>query len=370
MSAEEEVIRILKKNKVKLVATLPCEKVRYLLSLISKNFRHIPLSREEEGVGICAGAALAGARAAMLVQSSGVGNAINALCSLTKFYGLPLGLLVSWRGIYEEKVAAQIPMGRYLPNILDAAEIGHAQVLEREDIVLVNNELRKAYTNDEVRAALLSPKIWSGRILDALPRRRIRKISLPRARKMRRATLTRFEVLQAIAPYLDGKVVVCNLGYPSKELYAVKHQSSNFYMLGSMGMASPIGLGIALFTKKQVMVIDGDGSLLMNPSSLATIAQMNPKNLTIVAVDNGVHGSTGNQPTAANSCADLEFVARGFGIENSYKVYTKRDLVKIFDELDKGPNFIHALAKPYNEELPNVPLSAAEIKRNVMRFLS
>ena len=91
-----------------------------------------------------------------------------------------------------------------------------------------------------------------------------------------------------------------NLGWPSKELYAVKHQPSNFYMLGSMGMVTPIGLGIALSSSKDVIVIDGDGSLLMNPGTLATAASLAPKNLTILAIDNGAYGSTGNQPTLAS----------------------------------------------------------------------
>ncbi len=368
MSAEEEVIGILKRNRVELVATLPCEKVRYLLSLVPRHFKHVPLSREEEGVGICAGAALAGARPAMLIQSSGVGNAINALCSLTKFYQLPLGLLVSWRGVHKEQVAAQVPMGKYLPGILDAIEISYVRVLEKKDISLADNAFREAYASNSIRAALFSPSIWSERTQDAPLGRKTKMILTPRPKKMR-PILTRFQILQTIAPYIDGKIVVCNLGYPSRELYAVKHQPSNFYMLGSMGMASSIGLGVSLFTKKEVIVIDGDGSLLMNPSSLATIARMGPKNLTILAVDNGVHGSTGNQPTAANSCADLEFVASGFGIENSYKASSKKDLAEIFEELGGGPNFIHALAKPHNEEVPHVPLSAAEIKENVMRSL-
>ena len=85
-------------------------------------------------------------------------------------------------------------------------------------------------------------------------------------------TLTRYEVIKLVAPYLEGRVVVSNFGWPSKELYAVKHQPSNFYMLGSMGMVTPIGLGIALTSSKDVVVIDGDGSLLMNPGTLATAA--------------------------------------------------------------------------------------------------
>jgi len=88
MKTSQEISRILKDSGVSLFTTLPCEKVKHLYSLICQDFRHVGLSREEEGVGICAGAYLARAKPAMLVQSSGFGNMANALCSLTKTYQL------------------------------------------------------------------------------------------------------------------------------------------------------------------------------------------------------------------------------------------------------------------------------------------
>jgi sulfopyruvate decarboxylase alpha subunit len=113
---ESGLINILKKNKVNFISTLPCEKIKGLLHRITGEFFHVPLTREEEGVGISAGIALAGKRPAIFVQSSGVGNMINALLSLTGFYELPLAVFVSQRGIYKEKIAAQLPMGQHLPE--------------------------------------------------------------------------------------------------------------------------------------------------------------------------------------------------------------------------------------------------------------
>jgi sulfopyruvate decarboxylase beta subunit len=183
------------------------------------------------------------------------------------------------------------------------------------------------------------------------------------------AHLTRYDIIKIISPYLDGKVVVSNLGWPSKELYAIKHQPSNFYMLGSMGMVTPIGLGIALSSRKEVVVIDGDGSLLMNPGTLATAAAAAPENLTIVAIDNGAYGSTGNQPTLAASCVDLEQVARGFGFRNTMKVAGEKALVEVMMGTRKGPAFIHVLALPGNKDVPNIPLHHLEIKKQVQGFL-
>jgi sulfopyruvate decarboxylase subunit beta len=165
-------------------------------------------------------------------------------------------------------------------------------------------------------------------------------------------------------------VVVSNLGWPSKELYAVKHQPSNFYMLGSMGMATPIGLGIALTSDREVVVIDGDGSLLMNPGTLATAAALAPRNLTIFCIDNGAYGSTGNQPTLAGRCVDLETVAKGFGIERTKKVAGKEEIANAMKQPREGLTFVHVLAVPGNRDVPNIPVHHLEIKRQVQEFLT
>ena len=134
-------------------------------------------------------------------------------------------------------------------------------------------------------------------------------------------------------------------------------------------MATPLGLGIALTSPKEVIVIDGDGSLLMNPGTLATAAYTAPKNLTIIAIDNGAYGSTGNQPTLASSCVDLEQVARGFGFRDTVKVTTDKELIEVMKQQRQGPAFIHALALPGNKDVPNIPLHHREIKKHVMTFL-
>jgi sulfopyruvate decarboxylase subunit beta len=134
-------------------------------------------------------------------------------------------------------------------------------------------------------------------------------------------------------------------------------------------MALPIGLGVALTSKKDVVVIDGDGSLLMNPGSLATTAHFSPQNLTILAIDNGTYGSTGDQPTLTSACVDLELVAKGFGIKNTHKVSTKKQLIDVMKRSRKGPTFIHALAIPGNKDVPNIPISHLEVKKQVKGFL-
>jgi len=373
---EEELIAILKKNGVDFTASLPCEKIKTLLEMVGSSFPHLPLTREEEGAGICAGAALAGGRPALFVQSSGIGNMINALLSLTQFYELPLAIFVSRRGVYQEKIAAQFPMGRRLPVILAGAGIAFSEINAREELGVVERGLERAYKTNSIHAFLLSPAVWEGSECSAAGSTfKVQGSKCGAEGRKAEASpvltplLTRFDIIKVLAPHLEGRVVVSNLGWPSKELYAIRHQPSNFYMLGSMGMATPIGLGIALASKKEVVVIDGDGSLLMNPGTLATAASAAPENLTIVAIDNGAYGSTGNQPTLAASCVDLEQVARGFGFRNTAKAAGEKDIVNAMKDRGKGPAFIHVLAIPGNKDVPNIPVHHLEIKKQVQEFL-
>jgi sulfopyruvate decarboxylase subunit beta len=367
---------MLKTHGVDFTASLPCEKIKTLLEKVGRAFTHLPLTREEEGVGICAGAALSGKKPALFVQSSGIGNMINALLSLTAFYELPLALFVSRRGVYKEKIEAQLPMGQRLPEILTGAEIAWSEISTKDDFMRMEQELPGVYEEGRIHAFLLSPAVWENSecgIQDTGCKTHDKSAS-PHHESwiMHQASppvLTRYEVLKLIAPHLDRKVVVSNLGWPSKELYALKHQPSNFYMLGSMGMATSIGLGIALASDKEVVVIDGDGSILMNPGTLATCAYASPKNLTIVAIDNGAYGSTGNQPTLTGACVDLEAVARGFGFRNTVKAASEEEILEAMKRPRSGLAFIHALAIPGNKDVPNIPVHHLEIKRLVQEFL-
>jgi len=109
--------------------------------------------------------------------------------------------------------------------------------------------------------------------------------------------MVRSEVLREIAPIIRDHLVICNIGLPSQELHLIDDQPSNFYMLGTMGLASSIGLGVALAQKKKVISIDGDGSVLTNFGTLPTIANNVADNFILLIIDNGSYGSTGDQPT-------------------------------------------------------------------------
>lgn len=132
--------------------------------------------------------------------------------------------------------------------------------------------------------------------------------------------MIRSEILRDIAPILRDQLVVCNIGIPSQELHAIDDQPTNFYMLGTMGLASSIGLGVALAQPKTVISIDGDGSVLTNLGTLPTIGNNMPKNYILMIIDNGSYGSTGDQPTYTGRKTDLAGMARAAGCDHVVEV--------------------------------------------------
>ena len=135
--------------------------------------------------------------------------------------------------------------------------------------------------------------------------------------------MIRSEILREIAPILRDQLVVCNIGIPSQELHAIDDQPTNFYMLGTMGLASSIGLGLALAQPKPVIAIDGDGSVLTNLGTLPTIANNATGNYTLLIIDNGSYGSTGDQPTYAGKKTSLTAVATACGCDSVVEVQDK-----------------------------------------------
>ncbi len=128
--------------------------------------------------------------------------------------------------------------------------------------------------------------------------------------------MIRSEILRDIAPVISDHLVICNIGLPSQELHSIDDQPSNFYMLGTMGLSSSIGLGLALAQDKKVVAIDGDGSVLTNFGTLPTIANNVADNFVLLIIDNGSYGSTGDQPTYAGKKTSLTAVAKACGCEN------------------------------------------------------
>ena len=132
-------------------------------------------------------------------------------------------------------------------------------------------------------------------------------------------TMNRFDITKRMVALLrHDEAVIGGIGYTNFDLWAVGHRAQNFYMLGSMGLAVPIGMGVAMAQPaRKVIALEGDGSILMQLGSLATVAARGQKNLAIVIMDNGAYQITGGQKTLTEEGADIVAIARGCGLRQS-----------------------------------------------------
>ena len=145
--------------------------------------------------------------------------------------------------------------------------------------------------------------------------------------------MNRFDVTsRLIARLKHEEAVIGGIGNTNFDLWAAGHRPQNFYMLGSMGLAFPIALGVALAQpNRQVIALEGDGSLLMQLGCLSTVAIRAPQNLTIVVMDNGIYQITGAQPTPAANVADIVAIALGSGLAKSAWAADEEDFERLVE---------------------------------------
>ncbi|MGI9390962.1 MAG: sulfopyruvate decarboxylase subunit beta [Boseongicola sp.] len=179
--------------------------------------------------------------------------------------------------------------------------------------------------------------------------------------------MIRSDILKELVPVITDELVVCNIGLPSQELHMMDDQPSNFYMLGTMGLSSSIGLGLALAQKEKVIAIDGDGSVLTNLGTLPTIANNVADNFVLLIVDNGSYGSTGDQPTYAGKKTSLARVAEACGCENVVECQGEDTAEAVRTALagDKM-TIIVAKCESGNIPVPVIELDAPVIKHRFM----
>lgn len=168
----------------------------------------------------------------------------------------------------------------------------------------------------------------------------------------------------------DQPVIICN-GFPSREAFKLADRPTHFYMIGSMGVAPAIGLGVALSKPaKKVVVLDGDGNVLMGMGTLATVGALKPKNFLHIVLDNEVYGSTGNQPTLSR-VVRLEQVAKAAGYAHVERVREREDLVYELKEMlgKDGPSMLLVKVTEQAEDVDRVLLEPREITRRFMKAI-
>jgi sulfopyruvate decarboxylase subunit beta len=188
-----------------------------------------------------------------------------------------------------------------------------------------------------------------------------------------RDPMTLADAVAAVVPHLRDEACVCANGYLSRAVYGARDTDACFYMIGSMGLAASIGLGIARAQpSRRVVVFDGDGNVLMNLGTLATVAATAPRNFLHLCFDNSAHASTGAQPTITDRVR-LDEIARAAGYRFAARVETRADLVAAIPGFlaREGPAFllVRVALGPPGPPGPRIPHSPAEMTARLRRAL-
>jgi phosphonopyruvate decarboxylase len=228
----------------------------------------------------------------VLIQSSGFGNLLNPLTSLTMTFDIPVPIFMSLRGWPDpaRDEPQHAVMGRTGMGLLDALGVPHL-ILEADEQHLAG--VLKEFAGRTVFVLVPKGTITPAEAHSAAP-----------------PAFARREAIGALVPFLDGAVVFTTTGYISRELYGQADRPTHFYMQGSMGHALALGLGAALSAgDRRVIVVDGDGAVLMHLGTSVTVGALGPRNLLHIVLDNGAYESTGGQPTTTHRVDWLKFGA-------------------------------------------------------------
>ena len=328
--------KILKSHGVRCGAGVPCSVFKPLVNYMTTDpeLDYVAAASEGEAVAIAAGMTAAGHPAFALMQNSGLGNAVNPVTSLLYIYTIPTMLFVSHRGE---------PGKPDEPQHLLMGQITH----ELAALIGLRSEGLDPETFEASLTSALSdgvPAAWVCRrgLLEGGPATPAIDLSVrsaavtPQNSGTFSPQMTREQALASLAPLLNeaSPAVISTTGKASRELYELDdtdHTRENrFYMVGSMGCAAGFGLGIARAQpERQVVVLDGDGAVLMKMGTLATAGHLGAQNFHHVVLDNGAYESTGGQPTTSAN-VDLATVALACGFSLAETVADPKELTGAF----------------------------------------
>jgi phosphonopyruvate decarboxylase len=361
----------------RLFTGVPCSYLKPLINYVidAPALDYVGAANEGDAVAVAAGADLAGRRAVVMFQNSGFGNAVNPLTSLNATFHIPALLITTWRG--EPGGAPDEPqhelMGQITPELFDVLRIRWEFFPQAEGEV--GPVLARAVRHMEatrlpyglvMRKGAVAPHPLRARPAARPPAAEVLPApAWPAERPGRDEVLRR---VQAAAGPTDA--VVATTGYTGRALYALDDRPSQLYLVGSMGCASSVGLGLALAQpRRRVLVIDGDGAALMRLGALATIGDRRPPNLVHVLLDNEMHESTGGQ-AAVSSSVDLSAVARACGYPRVVRAADLDACTRALQDGGKELTFVHVKTGPgENKDLPRPTVTPRQVAERFRRWL-
>jgi len=356
---------------------VPCSFLKPFINFVieSPSLDYVAASSEGEAIAISMGAHLAGKKTITICQNSGLGNTVNPLTSLNFPFKIPTLLIVTHRGApgLADEPQHEL-MGHITEQLLDVMKIPwkvFPQTSDKIDPVLDEAE---TYFNKGQTFALIMKK---GTVAPCHLKGDMKVLPGPKKVPAGQFTLTtnqkmkRMDAIHTVLKTLKGtELLIGTTGKTGRELYALGHNPNQLYVVGGMGCASGIALGLSLNTKRKVIVFDGDGAALMKMGTMATIGHYNPKNLIHILIDNEAHESTGGQLTISGSI-DFGQIASACGYNRIIRCEHEEGLREAMETVcsQSGPSFIHIKIKSGSDpNLGRPALTPVQVKDQFMEF--
>jgi phosphonopyruvate decarboxylase len=356
---------------------VPCSYLKPFINytIDAPQLAYLGAANEGDAVAIASGSELGGRRSVVMFQNSGFGNTVNPLTSLNAIFRIPVLLIVTWRGApggTPDEPQHEL-MGQITAELFETMRLPHALFPEAEDQIAPT--LKRAVTEMERSGLPFGLIMKHGAVAEhAL---KTPPLARPLAQAMLSASAwpaqlpTRSEVLRVVQQTTRATdAVIATTGFTGRALYALEDRPNQLYLVGSMGCAGTLGLGLAVAQpQRRVIVLDGDGAALMRLSALPTIGYERRANLVHILLDNEIHESTGGQATVSHS-VDLAAVAQACGYPRVVRAGSLDEVAAAIDEAGEELTFIHVKTAPGGtKNLPRPTVKPYEVAARFRAWL-
>ncbi len=359
--------KFLRNNGINFFSGVPdsvLKNTKWFLEKKSKE-QHIIAANEGSAIASCIGYFLTTNKLpCAYMQNSGLGNAINPLISIAhkNVYSIPILLLIGWRGSPGSKDEPQHEVnGLVTPKLLNILDIKYCVLNNKGDFTKLRKLIKFSRKNNKPVACLIKRNILISKK---------KHFSFTK----QKSDITREEFIKVLLNKINSKTkLISTTGFTSRELYQLRlrdkfSNGQDFYMVGGMGHSSMVALGTSLHTKKEVICLDGDGSLIMHMGSLTNIGFFAKKNFKHILLNNFSHESVGGQKTNSENL-NFRKVTEGSGYKKYFLIKNKNQITKILKKFLKcaGPSFLEVKIKQGTLKELTRPKNLEKVKKTFIK---
>lgn len=378
----QQFVTAARKHGFSWYAGVPCSFLTPFINYVigDPELTYVSAANEGDAVAAAAGACIGGRQGVAMMQNSGLGNAVSPLTSLTHVFRIPLLVICTHRGApgVQDEPQHEL-MGQITESLFETMRIPWEYF--PRDASAIDGALDRVTAHFETEQRPYALIMQKGTVetfaldqREPLARARAPLVGGDPAQAQSGERLGRAAVLERIVELtpVENSIVIATTGFTGRELYALADRPNHLYMVGSMGCASSLGLGLALARPDlHIVVIDGDGAGLMRMGNIATVGSYGPPNLSHILLDNEAHDSTGAQATVTAN-VDFAEIARACGYAQVARGVTLAALDQLLATPDtQGSRFVHFKIRTGTiEDLPRPKLTPPEVLSRLRRHIN